>query len=113
LITKRLTQVRVTTVVDGKAEETKRRHGQRCYFFYASPTQLESPVTRAGRRRHVGRQMKRASALDTRSLQSGYGYREVVQRGEGFRLHLSGRWRGCVRPLLGDSGRRFQDPGRG
>src|SRR5215203_3577094 len=40
---------------------------------------------------------------------SGFRYREVVQRGEGFRLYLPGRRRGRVRSLLDDPGKRLQD----
>src|SRR5262249_49898229 len=43
---------------------------------------------------------------------SGQRYREVVQRGERLRLHLPGRGRGRVRPLLRDPSRWLQDLGR-
>src|SRR5213594_2730223 len=49
----------------------------------------------------------------SKESRSGNRYREVVQRREGLRFHLSGGRGGRVRPLLGHPGRGFQDAGRG
>src|SRR5439155_24667361 len=40
---------------------------------------------------------------------SGKRNGEVVQRSKGFRFHPAGGWRGRVRSLLRDPGRRLQD----
>src|SRR5215470_4496337 len=54
-----------------------------------------------------------AQASRERGRSDGSGQREVVQRCEGVRFHLSGGWRGCVRALQRHSGFRIQESVRG
>src|SRR5258705_3537816 len=49
----------------------------------------------------------------SKEFSRGTWHREVVQRGEGFRVHFAGGRRGRVRALLGHPGRRIQDTRRG
>src|ERR1700761_6193025 len=75
--------------------------------FWHSLKQIAFPQVSTGRSPDLDSASKSQHEGFTRH---GTGNSEVVQRRQGFWLHQSAEWRGCVRALLSDQYEWLQEP---